>query len=249
MTDEQVAIWALKFIRAVADATPSLTAWISAVSATLTLAVALVALRYAKAQIDEAASARKQTKDLELEKSQPYVVAYLEPSAVGWEVLELVVKNFGQTAGRAIAVEFTPPLTRAVGDNGEEEVTLPETISFLAPGQEWRTVFEFTSARVTRTDMPDVYHGNVRYFGVDRRLLSSDVTLDLRPYKATLYMDVLGIHHGAKALREIRDNQKAWSEFPRGIKVFARDGAAKDSRLAEQIEVLAEMRKSTAEEP
>lgn len=225
MTDEQLA----ELVRAIQDNGPSVTDWIGATASLLTFLIAAAALWIAWGQLQEAASARRQTKSLEREKSQPYVVAFLEENAVGSHVIDLVVKNFGQTAGRNVRLAFDPALNRSDDNGGDEPVVLPEVISFMAPGQEWRTVFDFARVRANREDLPMVYKGVVTYEGIDGEAQSSDVVIDLHPYKARLFTEVLGVHHMAKALQDIRDNQKRWTEF-NSLRVLARDGDAKDAR-------------------
>lgn len=233
MNDEQWADLARQLIEAIKDDAPSATDWISAVSTALTLLIAAVAAVFARGQLVEASKARKQTKTLELEKSQPYVVAYLDENGVGGQIFDLVVKNFGQTAGRNVRLSFDPVLNRTDDDGGQEPVEFPEVISFLAPRQEWRTVFDFMNVRAMRDDMPMTYKGAVTYEGIDGEALSSDVVIDLHTYKSRIYTEVFGIHHAARALRDIRDNQKKWNEgIHGGLRVYSRDGAAKDEEQA-----------------
>ena len=238
MTEGDWADLARQLIEAVKDDAPSVTDWISAVATALTLVIAIVAAFFAKGQLEEASEARKQTKALEREKSQPYVVAYLEENGVSSHILDLVVKNFGQTAGRNVRLSFSPTLNRTKNDGGDEPVVLPEVISFLAPGQEWRTVFDVMNERAGRDDLPLIYNGVVSYDGLDGEVQHSDVVIDLHPYKTRIYTEVFGIHHAARALREIRDIQKKWSEpMNGGLRVVARDGDAKDeARLREAQE-------------
>lgn len=249
MTEDEWAELARELIRAVQDDAPSATDWISAVSTALTLLIAIGAGVVAFFQLREAASARKQTKELEREKSQPYVVAYLEENAVGPHILDLVVKNFGQTAGRNVRLSFDPALNRTDDSGGQEAVVLPEVISFLAPGQEWRTVFDVATVRAKRDDLPMIYNGVVTYEGIHGEIQNSDVVIDLHPYKARIYTEVLGMHHAAKALREIRDTHKKWNEGIQsggGLKVYSRDGDLKDEEKARELR---EYREARAAEP
>ncbi|WP_247046258.1 hypothetical protein [Arthrobacter rhizosphaerae] len=232
MTDEQFA----ELVRAIQDNGLSITDWIGALASLLTFLIAAAAVWIAWGQLQEASSARKQTKKLEREKSQPYVVAFLEESAVGSHILDLVVRNYGQTAGRNIRFSFEPALNRTDGNGGEEDVILPDLISFLAPGQEWRTLFDVTTERAHREDLPLLYKGVVSYEGIDNEPQKSDVVIDLHPFKARIFPEILGVHHAAKALQDISKNQKQWSETPRGIKVYSRDGDAKDTKVVESAQ-------------
>jgi hypothetical protein len=244
MSDEQWSDLARQLINAVqANAVPTVADWTSAMATTLTLVIAVLALFLAKGQLDEASKARELTKTLEREKSQPYVVAYLEENAASPHILDLVVKNFGQTAGRNIRLLFNPTLNRTKTDGGDEKVALPDMISFLAPGQEWRTVFDVMNERAGRDDMPIIYKGMVSYDGLDGEAQSSDVVIDLRPYKTRMYVEILGIHHAATALRDIRDTHKKWNEpVNGGLKVVTRSGQAMDAARARNFRAYQEGR-------
>ena len=81
--------------------------------------------------------------------SQPNVAMYMEPSASDWHLIELVVKNFGQKPAYGIKFEFATPPTvpryeSADADNYVDIVPLklPAEIPYLAPSQEWRTVWD-----------------------------------------------------------------------------------------------------------
>jgi len=241
---------ARELIRAVSDNGPNAAEIWSAVGTWITLLVGGIALCFAKGQLDEASKAREQNKMLEREKSQPYVVAYLEENGASPHILDLVVKNFGQTAGRNIRLSFSPTLNRTKNGRGEEPVTLPEAISFLAPGQEWRTIFDVMLERSGRDDLPMMYKGIVDYDGLDGEAQKSDVVIDLRPYKTRRYTEVLGIHHAAKTLREIRDTHKKWTEGVQGgLQVYSRDGDVRDEEKARQFREYQEQRAAEPKPP
>jgi hypothetical protein len=116
-------------------------AW-TALAAWLALCVTIAALVYAWRQFQ---SARHQTEDI----SQPNVAMFMEPNATDWHLVELVVKNFGQKPAYGIKFEFATPPTMpryesADADNHVDIVPLklPAEIPYLAPTQEWRTVWD-----------------------------------------------------------------------------------------------------------
>jgi hypothetical protein len=116
-------------------------AW-TALAAWLALCVTIAALVYAWRQFQ---SARHQTEDI----SQPNVAMFMEPNATDWHLVELVVKNFGQKPAYGIKFEFATPPTMpryesADADNYVDIVPLklPAEIPYLAPTQEWRTVWD-----------------------------------------------------------------------------------------------------------
>ena len=72
----------------------------------------------------------------------------MEPHAADWHVIELVVRNFGQTAAYDIRFSFPNPPTVAEYENAADgyanivELQLPRELPVLAPGQEWRMVWD-----------------------------------------------------------------------------------------------------------
>ena len=71
------------------------------------------------------------------------------PARTDWHLVELVVKNFGQKPAYGIKFEFATPPTvpryeSADADNYVDIVPLklPAEIPYLAPSQEWRTVWD-----------------------------------------------------------------------------------------------------------
>ncbi|HKV21817.1 MAG TPA: hypothetical protein VJR50_22515 [Mycobacterium sp.] len=113
-----------------------------AVAAWLALIVTIAALVYAWRQFQ---SAKHATEDV----SQPNVAMFMEPSASDWHLVELVVKNFGQKPAYGIQLEFASPPTVARYESADAEnyvdivpLKLPAEIPYLAPSQEWRTVWD-----------------------------------------------------------------------------------------------------------
>ncbi len=116
-------------------------AW-TAMAAWLALVVTIAALVYAWRQFQ---SARHETEDV----SQPNVAMFMEPSASDWHLVELVVKNFGQKPAYGIQLEFATPPTVARYESADADnyvdivpLKLPAEIAYLAPSQEWRTVWD-----------------------------------------------------------------------------------------------------------
>jgi hypothetical protein len=116
-------------------------AWM-AMAAWLALIVTIAALVYAWRQFQ---SAKHVTEDV----SQPNVAMFMEPSASDWHLVELVVKNFGQKPAYGIALEFASPPTVARYESADADnyvdivpLKLPAEIPYLAPSQEWRTVWD-----------------------------------------------------------------------------------------------------------
>src|SRR5215218_4929522 len=114
----------------------------TALAAWLAVMVGIGALVYAWRQYQQA---KEQTAEL----MQPNVAMFMEPSASDWHLVELVVKNFGQKPAYGIQLEFASPPTVARYESADAEnyvdivpLKLPAEIPYLAPSQEWRTVWD-----------------------------------------------------------------------------------------------------------
>ncbi|SDZ48714.1 hypothetical protein [Herbiconiux ginsengi] len=219
-----------RLLRAV-EAGPSLTDWIGAAAAVVTAVVAVVAIIYARGQLKEASAAREQAKSLELEKSQPYVVVTMEGVDGTPEILNLVIRNYGTTIARDVRVTIEPKPQSSNGGGVIQEVGYPDLIPALAPGQHWSTVWDFGRYR-RDTTLPDMHTGSVTYLGVNGKELSTDIVLDWSIYKMRHWIVRRGVHDIAEAVRDIRANQKKWTESASrgGLKVFSRDGHKLDKR-------------------
>lgn len=217
---------------------PTVTDWIGAAAAAATFVVAVIALLYARRQVAEAKAARAQTAALETERSQPYVVMFTELSATTPLLIDLVVRNYGQTSATDVTIQLTPWPKHSPDDGrtDSEEVALPDRIPVLAPGQEWRTSWDHARAREA-TDLPDRHTGTIRYRGIDGQSRESAVTLDWSLYRSRRWATVRTIHDGAEALRQIRRTLEKWTNSARGgLAVFNRDGDAADALKQAQFE-------------
>lgn len=118
----------------------SSTAWLG-LALWVIVVVALAALVYVRYHL---ARMRK----LSFEDHRPQVTMFMEPHAADWHLVELVVRNFGQRTAYDVRFQFNNPPTVAEYENAYEgmvditELHLPEELPELAPGQEWRTVWD-----------------------------------------------------------------------------------------------------------
>jgi hypothetical protein len=93
------------------------------------------------------------------EQTRPHVGMFMEPHASDWHVIELVVRNFGRTAAYDIRFSFPNPPTVAEYENAADgyanvvELQLPRELPVLAPGQEWRMVWD------SALDRAEIGHG------------------------------------------------------------------------------------------
>ena len=154
---------------------------VAAIAQAATVVVAGWALIYARGQVREARETRERV-------AQPDVVVYIDHHDVR-TYLDLVVKNFGQTTAYNVRLKL-PPLKVAPYTNQitREEVThlwLPETIAVLAPGQEWRTVWDSAVRRAK-------YHkrgGELQTQFVGRVDFDDKINADKPPYSNPISLD------------------------------------------------------------
>ena len=97
---------------------------------------------------------------------------FMEPHASDWHVIELVVRNFGKTAAHDIRLDFVNHPTVAAYEDSQldgppevAELDLPSELLYLAPGQEWRTVWDSAISRAELGgSIRDRFDGTLTYF-------------------------------------------------------------------------------------
>jgi hypothetical protein len=184
----------------------------------------------------------REARRLREEQSQPYVVAYMEPSAATPQIIDLVVRNFGTTVAHNVELKVDPPLRRSAASTGDEqeEVWLFDRLPVLVPGQEWRTLWDFGPSRAG-SDLPDKHQVVVLYEDSRNRPLPPvKCILDWTPYKGRRWVTTYSLHDAAKALREINSKLSRWQEGG-GLRVWVRDGDARDQRMRDEMEAQAKI--------
>lgn len=138
-----------------------------------------------------------------------------------------MLRNFGTTAAHDVRLTIDPAPRQAVFEGGP--LWLPRSIPVLAPGQEWRTLWD--SGVRSESDLPDRHEASVEYKDSDGR--------DLPPLRSILdftahkqgNVRVYGIHDAAKSLHEIEKQLKKWHRPGHsGLAVTAWNGDAADER-------------------
>jgi hypothetical protein len=166
------------------------------------------------------------------EETRPHVAMLMEPHAADWHVIELVVRNFGRTAAYDIRFSFPNPPTVAEYENASDgyadvvELQLPRELPVLAPGQEWRMVWDSAldraeigtgiESRFTGTviyyDRPDMPRG-WRFWHRERRPMETSVVLDWDALPPVQRIELMTTHDLAK-----REKQKL--ELLRGLLTY-----------------------------
>lgn len=161
-------------------------AW-SAIAQWVTVVIAGGAAWFAAAQVIEARRTRE-------EVAQPNVVVFADFNQVKSQFVDLVIKNFGQTSAYDIIPDIEPleRISETDATDGIGSVYLPSKIVVLAPGQEWRTVWDSVVSRseyeTVRKLLPQVglrelkdaavASGQVTYSDVGGKVFENPVRLD-----------------------------------------------------------------------
>jgi hypothetical protein len=189
------------------------------------IALGVVALVFANRQINR-------NRRVVAEQTRPHVAMLMEPHAADWHVIELVARNFGQTAAYDIRFSFPNPPTVAEYENAAHgyadvvELRLPRELPVLAPGQEWRMVWDSAldrgeigsgiESRFTGTviyyDRPRKPRG-WRFWRRERRPLETNVVLDWEALPPVQRIELMTTHDLAK-----REKQKL--ELLRGLLTY-----------------------------
>jgi hypothetical protein len=185
----------------------------------------IVALVFANRQI-------KHNRRLVTEQTRPNVAMFMEPHPADWHVIELVVRNFGQTTAYDIQFSFSNPPTVAEYENSADgyaditELQLPRELPVLAPAQEWRMVWDSALDRaeigsgiesrftgtVTYYDRPNTPRG-WRFWRRNRHALQTDVVLDWNALPPVQRIELMTTHDLAK-------REKLKLELLRGVLTY-----------------------------
>jgi hypothetical protein len=209
----------------------ALAAWSTFATAVVAAAAFAAAWIFGAGQIHEAREARNLTKRLDIERSQPYVVGFMEPSESSELTINLVIKNFGLTAARNVRVEIDPWPERSELSDDHRHVAIPSPIPVLAPGQSWQTIWDTLTAR-RESQLPDTHKGTLSYDGLEGQRIVTELVLDWSAVRLRMHTDIKPNHHAAKSLDEIHKSLRGVEEdIHGGITVYIRDGDAADEKL------------------
>lgn len=203
-----------------------------------TAAIAAGAAVYARGQVLEARKTRERT-------AQPNVVVYVDRHEVR-RYMDLVIKNFGQTTAYNVRLNV-PPLQVAPYRNlntGEEVKSLyvPQTIAVLAPGQEWRTVWDSAVRREKhRGALQDQFVGHVEFddkINPDKPSYRNPISLDIKMFWNTTWITQDKGETVQKALYEIAGTLKDYSHEDKGVWVYTATGDEERHRREREYQEL-----------
>jgi hypothetical protein len=212
-----------------ADAWAALAQWVTA-------GIAFGAAVYARGQVYEARKTRERS-------TQPNVVVYVDPHEVrGY--MDLVIKNFGQTTAYNVRLTLPPLQVTPYRDlNTGKEVKhlyVPESLAVLAPGQEWRTVWESARRRAKyKGTLQDQFVGHVDFddeMNSGKPSYRNPISLDIKMFWNTTWITENKDQTVQKALYEIAGTLKDYSQEDRGVWVYTTSGNEERDRREQERE-------------
>ncbi len=201
---------------------------VAAISQAATVLVAGVALIYARGQVREARETRERV-------AQPDVAVYIDHHDVR-HYLDLVIKNFGQTTAYNVRLTLPPlqvaPYTNQITGEEVTSLWLPDTIAVLAPGQEWRTVWDSAVRREDyrkkhREDLRSHFVGSVEFDDkmlADKPSYSNPISLDAKMFWNTTWIRQNEGKTVKDALYDIAGTIKSYKREHDGIWVYTVPG-------------------------
>lgn len=138
-------------------------------------------------------------------QARPYVVAGIRRTGVHG-VVELYVRNLGETAAHEVIMKMSPEPT-SVSDS--KYFKLFDSIPTLVPGDEWSTIWEVKAAeRFQQSDVPSRFDVTLNYQGPNRKRKTPTHTdpfvIDWEVHRSTTYVAPRDIEDVARELEKIR---------------------------------------------
>lgn len=208
------------------------------IAAWLTLLVYVVLGVYAKRQLDEYRTQRR-------ESLRPYVVVDF---AVDF-ILEIAVANIGARPARDIRISFSEPLTSTFKDaQAVKALALREGIPMLPPGKRYSFVWDSAPARFSDGTLCMTYEVTVDYADHQGMQYRDTYILDLASL-SDASIERTPWHGVVKAIDDLRRETHKWTDGSRGLLVHSRDKEAMLREQQAQYEAWSAARKGKGDAP
>lgn len=162
-----------------------------------TFAVAVLAAVVAGVQL-------RLTRQVRLDQTRPYVMASFEPGITWFNSVDLLVQNIGAGPAHDVKITVDPPLARA--DDSDPKLTTAryfnERVPLMPPRYELRTYFDSMTERHGK-DLPERFTFILTYHDGHGHEFEESIVQDLGIMNDLLFTEVYGVHHAAKALRDL----------------------------------------------
>lgn len=140
------------------------------------------------------------------DQTRPYVIVDFEPSPASSNLMDLIVRNIGTTPAYDVKVRLSPTPARARETTNFElskARILDGTLPMFAPGRELRMFFDSMPERY-EAKLPMSFECSVTYKDGRKAIHNEKSTVDMDVARGMLRAEIYGVHHVAKALREIK---------------------------------------------
>ncbi|MFC7756283.1 hypothetical protein [Tsukamurella soli] len=161
----------------------------------------------------------------------------MEPTKGHWGFFDLVIKNFGTTPAYSVSVSFDQLLERVPFPDEKKifenaALTYPVAIPFLAPGQEWRTVWDSINRRERADEarrernLPALeyeYRGSIEYRSAGRKApLESASILNWEQFRSAMTVETKTVHDIADSLdRRLKDINDQVAALHKSVSAFS----------------------------
>lgn len=194
--------------------------WWTAIGTVATAVIALLAAGFAAWQV----AVMRRTRE---DETRPYVVVDVQPSQADHILVNLVVENIGRTVAQDVKLTFTPTLESTLKQLPPiaEAVLVKEGIPMMPPGRRIEALLDRQPDR-GESNLPQRYDVTVNLKDAHgRRQHPQRYVLDIKQLKGLRHVNVYGVHHVVKALRDIGTGLNRVGQAVASTQVERGDGA------------------------
>jgi len=153
-----------------------------------------------------------ETRKLREAETEPEISVYLDKNSLLMAYLDIVVKNIGKGPARRIKFSFNPDseLLKRQTDTKLVNLGYFKGINYLAPNQEYRSMFGGTELYTDPTPPPLVIE--VTYTNNKNQEYKNEFIIDMAPYKGMTFLDAKNLNNIHERLKDISTNIRRLSD-------------------------------------
>lgn len=174
------------------------------------------------------------TAQARLDQARPYVILSAVESPIDRIFIDLELANVGNGPAYDVTIKVTPPFVTSRDEAGHElrnARIFSEPIPMLAPHYTVRMFFDSVLERHERDDLPERFEALISYRDASGHAWTDELNIvDVALQKGLIYTEVYGIHHAAKALREIQKHAKKLGDKAGKVDATTETRKARDER-------------------
>lgn len=173
------------------------------------------------------------------DQARPYVILSAVESPVERAVIDLKLENVGNGPAYDVTIKVTPPFVTSTDEAGHElrnARIFTEPIPMLAPHYSVTMWFDSAFTREGK-DLPDRFEARISYRDASGQSWIDELNIiDVAMQKGMIYSPVYGIHHAAKALREMQKDTKKLAAKAGTVEATIETRDERDARAAKARE-------------